>query len=58
MNLYVNSLSDKWKKLAQKVKAIEGNENLSDEQAEKVIDFLKMLAELELIIKYQEAMKR
>lgn len=47
----------KWKKLAQKVKEIKGNENLADEQAEKVIDFMKMIAELELIIKYQEARK-
>lgn len=52
-----NDQPDKWEKLTQNVKEIEGKENLSDEQAEKIIDFLKMLAEVELIIKYQEAMK-
>lgn len=52
-----NDKPDKWEKLAQELKEIKGNENISDELAERVIDFLKMLAEVELIIKYQEAMK-
>jgi hypothetical protein len=37
-----------WKKLVKKVKEIEGNENISDELAERVVDFLYMLAELEV----------
>jgi hypothetical protein len=41
---------DKWKKLAQEVKNIEGNENISDEMAERVVDFLRELAELEIRI--------
>jgi len=43
-----NIKPDRWKKLAQELKKIKGKEHLSDEQAEKVIDFLRELAELEI----------
>lgn len=43
-----NDKPDKWEKLAQELKEIKGNENISDELAERVIDFLRQLAELEI----------
>lgn len=52
-----NNKSDIWKRLAQKVKEIEGNENISDEMAERVIEFLKMLAELEIKMKEEGLLK-
>lgn len=45
---HTNDQPDKWKKLAQELKKIKGKEHLTDEQAEKVIDFLRELAELEI----------
>lgn len=53
----INGKPDKWKKLAQKVKEIEGNENISDEMAERVIEFLKMLAELEIKMREEGLLK-
>lgn len=54
---HTNDKPAKWEKFALKVKEIDGNVNLSDEQAEKVIDFLKMLAELEIKMREEGLLK-
>jgi hypothetical protein len=54
---HTNDKPDKWKKLAQKVKEIEGNENISDGLAEQVIDFLRQLAEIELKMREEGLLK-
>jgi cytochrome c1 len=64
-NLYIDAKTmnhkydkpDKWKKLAQKVKEIKEKENLTDEEAENVINFLRELAELEIRMKEEGLLK-
>lgn len=47
--MYQNDIKPaNWNKLVQQVKKIEGNEDISNELAERVVEFLYMIAELEV----------
>jgi len=44
---YTNKRPDKWRKYADELRKFKGFENISEKDADKVIEFLVQLAELE-----------